>query len=101
MVSKRTLNKSEAAFYGKFVDGAYAMYERDPQNPRPLPQADDIPSGYQMVAWIQMSDFFSGTGSLSAFMDSWRATAWPITTCSRCAELKAWWSGWTTPSHDW
>jgi Lipase (class 3) len=54
----RTLDKPEAFFYGQFVDAAYTMYERDPQNPRPLPQAHDIPDGYEMVAWIQMSDFF-------------------------------------------
>jgi hypothetical protein len=47
-----------AFFYGQFVDGAYTLYERDPNNARPLPQTRDIPDGYEMVAWIQMSDFF-------------------------------------------
>ncbi len=52
------LDRKLAFFWGQFVDGAYTMYEREPHNARPLPQAHDIPDGYEMVAWIQMSDFF-------------------------------------------
>lgn len=46
-----------AFFYGQFVDGAYSMYERNPGNLTPEPQAGDIPDTYEMVAWIDMSDF--------------------------------------------
>jgi Lipase (class 3) len=53
----RTLVNGEAVSYGKFVEGAYAMYLRDPTNLRPEPQAGDIPDGYEFVAWIHMSDF--------------------------------------------
>jgi hypothetical protein len=51
------LMNSEAVFYGKFVEGAYAMYERDPGNLRPEPVASDMPDTYEFVAWIHMSDF--------------------------------------------
>jgi hypothetical protein len=53
----RPLVNSEAVAYGRFVEGAYAMFLRDPTNLRPTPQAGDVPAGYEFVAWIHMSDF--------------------------------------------
>jgi len=53
----RTLVNGEAVSYGKFVEGAYAMYLRDPTNLRPEPQAGDVPDTHEFVAWIHMSDF--------------------------------------------
>jgi hypothetical protein len=52
------LDPAKALFYGQFVQTAYAMYKRDPANLRPEPQAGDIPAGYELAAWIHMSDFF-------------------------------------------
>jgi predicted lipase len=50
------LDKQQALFYGKFVEAAYTMYKN--QNPDPLrPAPDGIPAGYQLSAWILMSDF--------------------------------------------
>lgn len=49
------LDPGRAAFYGQFVAAAYAMYAADENNLRPAPQK--IPAGWQLSAWIQMSDF--------------------------------------------
>jgi hypothetical protein len=46
----------KAAFYGKFVAAAYEMYAADPHNLRPAPK--NIPDGWEISAWINMSDFF-------------------------------------------
>jgi hypothetical protein len=54
----RPLVNSEAVFNGKFVDAAYAMFDRDPANLKPEPQSGDIPDPYELVAWIDMTDFF-------------------------------------------
>jgi len=54
------LDKSPAAFYGKFINAAYAMFKRDPGNLEPEPQPADIPAPYELVAWINMSDFIGG-----------------------------------------
>jgi predicted lipase len=52
----RDLDKSEALFYGRFVLAAYKMFKN--QNPDPLrPAPDGIPGGYELGAWIHMSDF--------------------------------------------
>jgi predicted lipase len=56
----RPLVDSEAVYYGKFVNAAYAMFKRDPTKLRPDPLPDDIPDPYELVAWINMSDFFLG-----------------------------------------
>jgi Lipase (class 3) len=53
----RPLANADAVFYGKFVLAAYTMFDRDPTNLRPEPQAGDIPDPYEFVAWIHMSDF--------------------------------------------
>jgi predicted lipase len=51
------LDKPLALFYGKFVQAAYTMY-RHPQGPDPLrPAPAGIPDGYELGAWIQMTDF--------------------------------------------
>jgi hypothetical protein len=52
---KPTLNPVQAAFYGKFVEAAYAMYAVDENDLHPAPL--EIPDGWELSAWIQMSDF--------------------------------------------
>jgi triacylglycerol lipase len=54
----RPLDKADAVFYGKFVVAAYTMFKRSPANLKPQPQPGDIPDPYELVAWINMSDFF-------------------------------------------
>jgi len=54
------LDKAKAVFYGQFVNAAYAMFKRDRAVLQPEPQAGDIPDEYELVAWINMSDFFFG-----------------------------------------
>ncbi|MGB6200152.1 MAG: hypothetical protein WBF35_11435 [Candidatus Acidiferrales bacterium] len=39
----RALVNGESVSYGHFVEGAYAMYLREPTNLKPEPQAGDIP----------------------------------------------------------
>jgi len=51
------LHPKKALFYGQFVQAAYTMFRRDPSNLRPEPQAGDIPDGWELGAWIHMSDF--------------------------------------------
>lgn len=56
----RPLDKQEAVLYGKFVNGAYAMF-KGPRKGTPLqpePDPGDIPEPFELVAWIHMSDFF-------------------------------------------
>ncbi|HXR39240.1 MAG TPA: hypothetical protein VN776_09105 [Terracidiphilus sp.] len=51
------LDKPTAFFYGQFVQAAYAMFA-NPQSPDPLrPEPSGIPAGYELGAWIHMSDF--------------------------------------------
>jgi hypothetical protein len=51
------LDPQTAALYGQFVQCAYKMYaatgQPDPLRPAPI----DIPEGYELGAWINMSDF--------------------------------------------
>ena len=54
----RPLDKQEAVFYGKFVNGAYAMFLRDQTKLYPEPQTGDIPEPYELVGWLTMSDYF-------------------------------------------
>jgi hypothetical protein len=56
----RPLDKTEAAFYGRFVDAAYVLFKRDRSILQPEPGANDIPAPYELVAWINMSDFAFG-----------------------------------------
>ncbi|MGA8430613.1 MAG: hypothetical protein WB729_12400, partial [Candidatus Sulfotelmatobacter sp.] len=52
----QTLDNAKAVLYGQFVQAAYGMYRNPGQDPlRPLPSG--IPPGYELGAWIQMSDF--------------------------------------------
>jgi hypothetical protein len=54
----RPLDPEEAFFYGQFVQAAYTMF-KDPQGGDPLrPEPAGIPDGYELGAWIHMSDFF-------------------------------------------
>ncbi|MFZ0419371.1 MAG: lipase family protein [Candidatus Sulfotelmatobacter sp.] len=51
------LDKPQAFFSGQFVQAAYNMFRRDPLQLKPEPQAGDIPEGWELGAWIHMSDF--------------------------------------------
>ena len=53
----RALDKQEAILYGRFVNAAYAMFKRDRTLLRPEPAPGDIPEPYELVAWLNMSDF--------------------------------------------
>jgi predicted lipase len=53
----RPLDKQEAAFLGGFVGAAYRMFERNPGILLPEPGPNDLPSGYELVAWVVMNDF--------------------------------------------
>jgi len=48
-----------AAEYGAFIGAAYSMYDSNPNDRTPAPIG--IPPGYDLVAWIQMSDFIFGS----------------------------------------
>jgi len=62
----RDLDKSEAFFYGRFVLAAYTMFKN--RNPDPLrPAPDAIPGGYELAAWIHMSDFIFDTNELKFY----------------------------------
>jgi lipase (class 3) len=51
------LNTKDAVLYGQFVQAAYEMFKH-PVGPDPLrPEPALIPAGYELGAWIQMSDF--------------------------------------------
>jgi predicted lipase len=50
------LDPKRALFYGQFVQAAYTMFRN--QNPDPLrPEPAGIPEGWELGAWIHMSDF--------------------------------------------
>ena len=52
----RELDRKEALFYGRFVLAAYKMFKNN--NPDPLrPEPDGIPDGWELGAWIHMTDF--------------------------------------------
>ena len=50
-----TLDPAKAAFYGQFVKAALAMYAADSISL--TPHAQKIPFGWELTAWINMSDF--------------------------------------------
>ena len=51
------LDEKLAHFYGEFVQAAYTMF-RNPQGGDPLrPEPAGIPQGWELGAWIHMSDF--------------------------------------------
>ncbi len=54
-----SLDPLQAAFYGQFVAAAYDMYAVNSKDLRPAPK--NIPSGWEVSAWINMSDFLLGT----------------------------------------
>jgi hypothetical protein len=56
----RPLDKKEASFYGRFVNAAYAIFKRDRSQLQPEPTAGDIPAPYELVAWVDMSDYAFG-----------------------------------------
>ena len=49
-----------AVLYGQFVQAAYSMYNAAPNNLTP-PPSNDFPTGYDLVAWVQMQDFIIGS----------------------------------------
>ncbi len=49
------LDPAQAAFYGKFVAAAYDMHKVNEDDLRPAPL--NIPAGWELSAWINMSDF--------------------------------------------
>ena len=49
------LDPNQAAFYGQFVAAAYDMYKANEDDLRPAPK--NIPPGWELSAWIDMSDF--------------------------------------------
>ncbi len=53
----KPLDKKVAVLYGQFVNAAYAMFKRDPNLLQPEPERGDIPDPYELVAWLNMSDF--------------------------------------------
>jgi len=53
----RALDKQEAILHGQFVNAAYKMFKRDRTLLRPEPAPGDIPDPYELVAWLNMSDF--------------------------------------------
>jgi hypothetical protein len=53
------VNVSDAVSRGQFVVAAYSMYDANPANLTP-PKSPDFPAGYEIAAWIQMSDFLNG-----------------------------------------
>jgi hypothetical protein len=51
------INNQEALLYGQFILAAYTMFKNPVGDPL-LPDPAGIPAGYELGAWIQMSDFF-------------------------------------------
>jgi hypothetical protein len=49
------LDPGKAGFYGQFIAAAYDMYAVDNDDLRPAPK--NIPAGWELSAWINMSDF--------------------------------------------
>ena len=50
----------KAAFYGRFVNAAYTMYDNHQDNP--TPPTVKLPDKYNFVAWVQMRDFIFEEG---------------------------------------
>jgi lipase (class 3) len=48
-----------ALLYGDLIEAAYEMF-KNPKGDPLKPDPDKIPPGYELGAWIQMSDFFGG-----------------------------------------
>jgi triacylglycerol lipase len=53
-----SLDPKQAASSGLFVKAVTTMYLADPNNLCPTPTPQDIPPGWELSAWINMSDFF-------------------------------------------
>jgi predicted lipase len=56
----RLLDKKEAAFYARFVSAAYSIFKRERSLLQPEPTPNDIPAPYELVAWVNMSDYAFG-----------------------------------------
>jgi hypothetical protein len=55
-----TYDPLQAAFYGRFVNAAYTMYDNHKDNP--TPPTVGLPDKYRFVAWVQMRDFIFEEG---------------------------------------
>jgi hypothetical protein len=54
------IDNKKAAFYGQFVQAAYAMYKNaGPDDLKPAPSG--IPEGWELGAYVHMSDFIGNT----------------------------------------
>jgi hypothetical protein len=53
------LDEQLATLYGQFVEAVYEMFASDESSLTPAPQG--IPPGFNLVAWINMSDFTATT----------------------------------------
>jgi hypothetical protein len=61
------LDKQKAMLYGQVILAAYGMYAK-PQGPDPLkPEPAGIPAGYELGAWIHMSDFIFNAEELKFY----------------------------------
>src|SRR3974390_567680 len=49
-------DRARGFFYGQFVQAAYAMF-RDPKGDPRRPEPQGIPDGWEVGAWVHMSDF--------------------------------------------
>jgi hypothetical protein len=65
MALTKPLNKQLAYLYGQVVHAAYQMYLKDPNNLTPDPIG--IPEGYEVGAWIHMSDFVLNSSELKFY----------------------------------
>jgi len=50
------LDQESTVLYGRFVNAAYVMFESDQKNLTPPPNG--LHDGWNLIAWITMSDFF-------------------------------------------
>src|SRR5213078_1494280 len=98
----RPLDKKEAVLYGQFVHAAYNMFKRDPTQLRPQPATGDIPDPYELVAWLNMSDYFFWWREKPKFYGfiAWHREQ-KHNLYSPSAGRKAWWSGWTISWRVW
>jgi Lipase (class 3) len=62
-----TFDPNKAILYGRFVAAAYTMYGNAASHNQRPPASADFPSGYQLLAWIQMRDFILDNTDLTFY----------------------------------